>query len=32
VLVTFNPTGVKFRADHATALELAKALRPVPGG
>lgn len=32
VLVTFNPTGAKFRIDRATALALTKALRPVPSG
>jgi hypothetical protein len=30
VLVTFNPTGATFRIDRATALALARALRPVP--
>jgi hypothetical protein len=31
VLVTFTPTGATFRLDRATALALARALRPVPG-
>ena len=32
VLVTFDPAGAKFQVDRATALALAKALRPVPAG